>query len=164
MESMLLLTFLIQVAKMSNRHLIKKNKAKKGISPVVATVILVAVAVVIAAALAGFSGSLFSSYSNGPQIKIQSMTVSATGPAVSELVMSNAGSAADTVLKVHIEGVGDAPIDEVIPANSSPITLDNAGAGYAFGGTPTLDEGQQVTAVISLQSGATITQTVTVTA
>jgi flagellin-like protein len=42
----------------------RNNKAKKGISPVIATVILVAVAVVIAAALAGFSSSLFGTYSS----------------------------------------------------------------------------------------------------
>jgi flagellin-like protein len=58
---------------MSNRHLIG-NRKRKGISPVIATVMLVAVAVVIAAALAGFSGSLFGSYSSGPQVKIQSMS------------------------------------------------------------------------------------------
>ncbi|AIF82470.1 archaeal flagellin-like protein [Candidatus Nitrososphaera evergladensis SR1] len=47
---------------MSNKTFDARNnnrRAKKGISPVIATVILVAVAVVIAAALAGFSSSLY---------------------------------------------------------------------------------------------------------
>src|ERR1044072_4459812 len=87
--------------KMSIRYLkkIDQNRRKKaGISPVVATVILVAVAVVIAAALAGFSGSLFGSYSNGPQVRIQSMTVHANGDI--ELTMANSGNAADAVTRV----------------------------------------------------------------
>jgi flagellin-like protein len=47
---------------------------RKAISPVIATVILVAVAVVIAAAMAGFAGSLFGTYSQNAQIKISSAT------------------------------------------------------------------------------------------
>jgi flagellin-like protein len=153
------------IDKMSSGYLkkIDHNRRKKaGISPVVATVILVAVAVVIAAALAGFAGSLFGSYSNGPQVKIQSMTLLDDGTGT--ITMSNAGSSDDAVTKVAVKGTGEvvlaSPADDTntIPKNSNPTTIDfdSVGAG--------LSSGQQVTAIISMQSGATITQTVTVEA
>jgi flagellin-like protein len=150
---------------MSNRYLkkIDQNRRKKaGISPVVATVILVAVAVVIAAALAGFSGSLFGSYSNGPQVKIQSMTIHEDGSI--ELTMSNAGNAADTVTKISVNGHGETgALDAgagVVAANSNPIDVDLTGADDLTD----LSEGMQITAIIQMQSGSSITQTVTVVA
>src|ERR1041385_5818782 len=94
----LILTQYFTHSKMSTRYLPKKSR--KAISPVIATVILVAVAVVIAAAMAGFAGSLFGSYSNGPQIKIQSMGVDTTGKGTAAL--SNSGNAADTASLVSI--------------------------------------------------------------
>src|SRR5262245_48367801 len=111
---------------MSSRYL---NRKKKGISPVVATVILVAVAVVIAAALAGFAGSLFGSYSNGPQVKIVSMSIDTDG--VMQMTLGNAGNAADAVIKVAINGYGDTgaidAADGAIPANSNPVNLGALG-------------------------------------
>ena len=136
----------------------KNNRAKKGISPVIATVILVAVAVVIAAALAGFSGSLFSSYSQGPQVKVVSMTLHATG--VVDLVMANSGSASDAVTGIAVNGFGNAgALNVALAANTNPINLPAVGT---ITGTPA--EGQQVTAVITMASGSTITQTVNVVA
>ena len=85
--------------KMSSRYLNNKNrKAKRGISPVIATVILVAVAVVIAAALAGFSSSLFGSYSQNAQIQIRSVELHADGTGFLDIV--NKGASAETVSKV----------------------------------------------------------------
>ena len=157
MVSILLVILAIPDAKMSitKRYL---NRKKKGISPVVATVILVAVAVVIAAALAGFAGSLFGSYSSGPQVRIQSVSLLDDGTGT--ITMSNAGSADDTVTKVEVKGVGlDDDVDGLVAKNSNPTDI-----AFALTLTGTLDEGQQVTAIISLQSGATMTQTVTVEA
>ena len=144
--------------KMSSRYL---NRKKKGISPVVATVILVAVAVVIAAALAGFSGSLFSSYSNGPQVKIVSMSLDTSGAI--EMVMANSGNSADAVNKISINGIGDTgatPLALAVGANTNPVDIStDLAAGFS-----TLTEGQQVTATITMQSGSSITQTLTVIA
>jgi len=149
---------------MSIGYLKKKThtKARKGISPVIATVILVAVAVVIAAALAGFAGSLFGSYSNGPQVKVVTMTLHEDGSI--DLVMANAGNANDAVTKVSVNGFGDTGLiaDATVPANTNPVTLDQIGT--LSGGPDPLTLGQQVTAVITMQSGSTITQTVNVIA
>ena len=146
---------------MSTRHLRIGNKKRKGISPVIATVMLVAVAVVIAAALAGFSGSLFGSYSSGPQVKIQSMTLLENG--TGEIFMSNNGNADDSVVKVEVQGA-DGGVDDlsdsinnIVPANSFNISVD-------FDLDASLSSGQQVTAVITMASGATYPQTVTVSA
>jgi flagellin-like protein len=79
------------------------NRAKKGISPVVATVILVAVAVVIAAALAGFSSSLFGTYSSSGSIAVKTMTIDADGDGAIELV--NRGGLLDSVASIHVPGV-----------------------------------------------------------
>src|SRR5262245_60380792 len=103
MEIMLLLVQIILFDKMSNRYLIKKNKSKKGISPVIATVILVAVAVVIAAALAGFSSSLFGTYSSaGAAVTVKSITMDVDGDGSVTLV--NSGNIADALVAVSIVG------------------------------------------------------------
>jgi flagellin-like protein len=149
---------------MSNRYLkkIDQNRRKKaGISPVVATVILVAVAVVIAAALAGFSGSLFGSYSNGPQIKVKSLEIlSVDNGATGTLTLSNAGNQADTVQSIslgdHVVTLDDDPA--TMPANTDSKDFDFA---YTSPGDD-LVTGQQVSAIVKMQSGAQITQTITV--
>jgi flagellin-like protein len=155
---------------MSNRHLIG-NRKRKGISPVIATVMLVAVAVVIAAALAGFSGSLFGSYSSGPQVKIQSMEVNTAG--VGTIVMSNNGNSDDAVVKVDVKNVGLAianvandqiyvgtpGTEGVVAANSFQQTVDFALDTTGFNPP---SSGQVVTATITMASGATITFTIPV--
>lgn len=81
------------------------NRAKKGISPVVATVILVAVAVVIAAALAGFSSSLFGTYSSTGAVSIRTMDLTVTtapDTVDGQMTIVNKGGAADSVLSVAI--------------------------------------------------------------
>jgi flagellin-like protein len=151
---------------MSTGYLTKKkianNRRKKGISPVVATVILVAVAVVIAAALAGFAGSLFGSYSNGPQIKVRSLTIdSATGDGV--LTVSNAGNQGDTVKNISLGGTNDVPGGAVtITAGEEVIPANVDGQDVTFNTTVALTQGQQVSVVVTMQSGAQITQTITV--
>jgi flagellin-like protein len=164
------------------------NKAKKGISPVVATVILVAVAVVIAAALAGFASSLFGTYSSSGSIAVKSMTVNVAGDGLIELV--NRGALSDSVASIHVPGqatngtriallpgagfsniyamdlaAGDCstpatPPDPAIAANSEAIIcfLD-------VDTEPNVDgfiAGQQMTVKIKMTSGAELTQSVTV--
>lgn len=169
-EFVLLVSSLQPTPKMSNRYLRIGNKKRKGISPVIATVMLVAVAVVIAAALAGFSGSLFGSYSSGPQVKIQSISLDTLGAGT--IVMSNNGNSDDSVVKVEVKNVGtDSGQDvtkglglggNIVQANSfqQSVTFDLS-ADTAFLAPAS---GQQVTAVITMASGATITQTLTVVA
>jgi flagellin-like protein len=141
----------------------KKNKAKKGISPVIATVILVAVAVVIAAALAGFSSSLFGTYSSaGAAVTVQSITMDENGVGNVELV--NSGNIADELVSVSI--VGFAP--DSFASGTHPILTDGTTTSAAFqigaGLGDDFNQGQVVTIKLTLKSGAQLTQSVIVTA
>ena len=143
--------------KMSSRYLIKKNtKAKKGISPVIATVILVAVAVVIAAALAGFSSSLFGSYSQNSQITIRSIQMFDTGAGTLDMV--NKGASAETVNTVSGTFASGVVSYTLLPADNPTIgaNSDNSAALTAFA-LPTapgdIVAGQTVTITVQTESG-----------
>ena len=73
--------------------------ARRAISPVIATVILVSTAVVISAAMSGFAGSLFSTYSQSPQIKIRDSIFSSSAGTVT-VNFVNSGSIPDNLLSV----------------------------------------------------------------
>lgn len=146
------------------RHLTQKNKkAKKGISPVIATVILVAVAVVIAAALAGFSSSLFGTYSSaGAAVTVRSITMDVDGFGTVELV--NSGNIADELVSVSI--VGFAPVGPTNLADDYTIPTDGSvmEADFDIDGDLIFDQGQVVTIKLALKSGAQLTQSTIVTA
>jgi flagellin-like protein len=166
MEIILLVITLLVSGKMSNRYLIKKNKAKKGISPVIATVILVAVAVVIAAALAGFSSSLFGTYSSaGAAVTVSSLTVDENGAGDVSLV--NSGNVADRLLSMQVVGRETATLDPVtldIPADGATQTADFIGLADTADAlvADTFEEGQTITVRMNLESGIQLTQSVIV--
>jgi len=153
---------------MSIGYLKKKTntKARKGISPVIATVILVAVAVVIAAALAGFASSLFGTYSSqGAAVNVKSLTVAADGSF--ELDMVNNGNTKDTVVSVSVPpgaGFAVAVADgELAPhgttfTSGTPIT---AAAG-SLTLDPSVTTGSTITVKINMASGVQLTQSVIV--
>ena len=141
----------------------KNNKAKKGISPVIATVILVAVAVVIAAALAGFSSSLFGTYSSaGATVTVKSLTIDGSAD-TADVVLVNRGNVADEV--VSIQAV---PNPAVLAENfvGTPDVIAEANCEAVFstgaGDLGTFTEGQVVTVKITMESGAILTQSVVV--
>ena len=143
------------------------KKSRKGISPVIATVILVAVAVVIAAALAGFSSSLFGTYSSaGSAVTVKSITMDVNGLGKVELV--NSGNIADAL--VSVSTVGHLP---VTPDESNGLTgpdalnVDPNGgeleADFDIAGDLLFEEGQVVTIKMVMKSGAQLTQSAIVT-
>lgn len=151
--------------KMSNRYLSKKTKTKKGISPVIATVILVAVAVVIAAALAGFSSSLFGSYSQSAQIAVRSINLNAATEDGSMDIVNRGGSA-EMITKVSVTnfGVADDPTagtGDIQNGLGAPVIDANSDATIDFTGIDegpnTLTAGQTVTVTVSTESGQTYT-------
>jgi flagellin-like protein len=144
------------------------KKSRKGISPVIATVILVAVAVVIAAALAGFSSSLFGTYSSaGAAVTVRSITMDVDGVGRVELV--NSGNVADELVSVSTVGMTpDSSPDFVTPSTS--LSIEPNGALIADfdidDGVTTTDifqEGQVVTIKLVLKSGGQLTQSAIVT-
>jgi flagellin-like protein len=142
---------------MSNIRTFNK-KSRKGISPVIATVILVAVAVVIAAALAGFSSSLFGTYSSqGAAVVVKDLTIDSLGDGV--LSLSNNGNTKDALVSISIPPLGAQTFVEgtadVLPGQSAdnlvinlPAMPDNA------------DSGKTVTVKMNFASGAQLTQSV----
>ena len=77
---------------------LKKNKA--GISPVIAVIILVSIAIVLVVSFAGFASSIVGVYSTTPQISVKSMDVDKTG--YGKIVFYNAGASSDSVLSVQV--------------------------------------------------------------
>ncbi|MFQ5941837.1 MAG: archaellin/type IV pilin N-terminal domain-containing protein [Nitrososphaerales archaeon] len=164
------------------------NRTKKGISPVVATVILVAVAVVIAAALAGFSGSLFTTYSSSGSVSIKTMTIDIAGDGFIE--MANKGALADSVASIHVpgsaggNGTGQRPALVTDDGTWTSIYLDGNGDCSANAEAPQIEAnseatvcfvdvdiepgadgfiaGQQLTVRIKMTSGSQLTQSVVV--
>jgi flagellin-like protein len=152
----------IKTATMSNTTFNRKNRTKKGISPVIATVILVAVAVVIAAALAGFASSLFGTYSSaGAAVTVRSITMDVTGQGTVSLV--NSGNVADELVSISI--VGFTPVaptnladDFTVEPNGDPMEAE-----FDIAPVEDFDEGQVVTVKLMLKSGAQLTQSTIVT-
>lgn len=139
------------------------QKKRRAISPVIATVILVSTAVVISAAMAGFAGSLFSTYSQTSQVKIRDATFSNSAQTVT-INFVNAGSASDILTSVSIPfgstiltatGVDLSPNPAVIqPNTTTPVTATFTGTMPAIG--------QHITMTAVTAGGGTYTLSVIV--
>jgi len=137
------------------------KKSRKGISPVIATVILVAVAVVIAAALAGFSSSLFGTYSSaGSAVTVKSIDVHVDGSA--ELTLLNSGNVGDELVSMQV--LPNPPLNFATGTHEIAPGAELIVAGIAAGDLGAFTEGQQVTVKMIMKSGLQITQSVIVTA
>jgi flagellin-like protein len=138
------------------------NKAKKGISPVIATVILVAVAVVIAAALAGFSSSLFGTYAgSGAAVTAGVSEVHTDGSG--KFTVTNSGTVQDTLVSIQVVGQPAFSVTGgAIAANGGTYTA-NAAAGD-LGTWTASDVGKPVTVKMNLQSGSVLTISTTLLA
>jgi flagellin-like protein len=160
-----LLSFQRYNAQMSVKKTFNANRAKKGISPVIATVILVAVAVVIAAALAGFSSSLFGSYSStGSAMTIQQATVYDDGSGHVEVY--NSGNTSDKVLSVAIDTFPAVdPVFELgedgTVAPNTMLPMDPVGLDDDSGN---LTAGDIVTMRVTFSSGLILSHSVIVSA
>jgi flagellin-like protein len=85
------------------RHIMK---SRKGISPVIATVILVAVAITVSVSVAYWMGGISSLYTRLEKIEVQSAVASkgVTGNYTITLAVKNTGSADATIDSVFING------------------------------------------------------------
>ncbi len=126
---------------------------RKGISPVIATVIIVAVAIAISIAVASWLFGLWGGFATGaPQISITSIRGSASGGTI-EVYLINEGSGSDELIDV-----------EVIVGNQS-YTLGGGITQVSFGGQTINATGQTITIEANTEGWLTITidtQTVTV--
>ncbi|MEM1651238.1 MAG: hypothetical protein QXH94_05575 [Sulfolobales archaeon] len=77
---------------------------RRGIEPIIATVILVAVALIIAVAVVGYLMVLFGGLTGGqPQISITSITAKNTSNGLEiQMYLSNAGAGSDKLVKIEV--------------------------------------------------------------
>ena len=141
----------------------KRRNTRRAISPVIATVILVSTAVVISAAMAGFAGSLFGTYSQSSQIRIRDATFSNSASTVT-INFVNSGPSADNLQSVSVPfgattltatGTNLSPNPAVLLPNS------NSQIVASFSGTMP-DVGQRITMTASTTSGQAYTFSVIV--
>jgi flagellin-like protein len=142
----------------------KISNKRKAISPVIATVILVAVAVVIAAAMAGFAGSLFGTYSQTSQIKIRDATFSNANKQIT-MDLVNSGSSPESLNTVSVP-VGAVTLTAtgaaIAPSTLQPNTTTTVVATLSGGAMPAI--GQQVTFTAVTSGGQSYTFSVVVSA
>lgn len=110
---------------------------RKAISPVIATVILVAVAITIAVAVSYWMSGIASSYTKFEKVEIQSalVTTNATGWVVS-ISLKNSGSAASTINAAYVNDRAE----DATPGATNKFTTDIPVAGLSIpsGGTATV--------------------------
>jgi FlaG/FlaF family flagellin (archaellin) len=88
-------------------------RGKAGISPVVATVILVAVAIVIAIAVAFWASGLVGVFTRFEKLEIVSAVM--TGENEFKVVIRNTGSADSAIIQVVVQGKAVKTLDDPVP-------------------------------------------------
>jgi len=127
-------------------------RERKAISPVIATVILVAVAITVAVGVSYWMGGISSQYTQFEKVEIATgYAQSITGGWNITISVKNSGSAAATITDVF---VNDVPIDaygsKALPA-AGTSTTDVPAAGLP------LTTGQEATIYVVIASGGTST-------
>ena len=137
----------------------RKIQSRKAVSPVIATVILVAVAITVAVAVAYWMSGIAGQYTKFEKVEIQTAysTRVATGWDVA-MEIKNTGSAASTLIRAF---VNDVPIGSTY-YNATGITANQTACSFPYAGI-TIDSGDAVTIMIyisdsykNLSSGTTV--------
>jgi len=86
---------------------VRKIRSRKAVSPVIATVILVAVAITVAVAVSYWMGGISSQYTKFEKVEIQSgvCSVDAAGNWTVALKLKNSGTATATLIAIFINDV-----------------------------------------------------------
>ena len=115
------------------------NPHRLAISPVIASIILIAVTIAIGVAIAGFTFGIFGTYSSTPNIKLESASLHTNGTLA--LTFNNVGPASMSVksitagvLTATLTGTTSIPPNSagIIHANVTPLTSILAGRSYSF--------------------------------
>jgi len=142
---------------------IKQNN--KALSPVVASIILVAVAVAVSLVTAGWLGALAAHYTGTAAVTVDSAQFSGTpGQSTNTIVLSlkNTGTQAITIEMIKINGNSytySAPAGgntSYVPAETKDLTINNVGWQTAFAYDIAIygDEGQTMGAYRATSPGA----------
>ncbi|MEM1873394.1 MAG: archaellin/type IV pilin N-terminal domain-containing protein [Acidilobaceae archaeon] len=90
---------------------------RRGISPVIATVILIAVTIAIALAVGAWVMGIWGGLGGGERLKISYARLYNDGTV--ELLVKNDGTAASKVVRIEVVGVGKCDVNIVIGAGES---------------------------------------------
>jgi len=94
---------------------------RRGIEPIIATVILVAVALIIAVAVVGYLMGLFGGLTGGnPQITITNIALKKDSKEL-EMYISNTGAGSDRLLKVEVIANGTL-VASTVPSSTAVVT------------------------------------------
>jgi len=115
---------------------INKLRERRAISPVIATVILVAVAITVAVAVSYWMGSLAGQYTSFEKVEIQSgyATITSGKGWTIHLTLKNTGSATATLIEVFINDVPVTGYPVGTAATHKPhemTSIDHCGTGVA---------------------------------
>jgi len=132
------------------------RKAKKGISPVIATIILIAITIVIAIAVAAWVFGLFKSYTGGPAVTINAAQSSCqSNGQTCTLVVSNQGGNSVTVVGATVNGVPWS-----ISGGSVTVSAGAASVPVTISAPSSFTAGQTLTITLQLNTGSTVTTTI----
>ncbi len=158
----------------SNHRRMARNRSKEGISPVIATVILIAIAVVLGVAVASYAGGLFSTQSGTGGYYVRAMTLKVDNSGLDgEMIIESQSANNDVITSIDLRGPGS---NDILPADIGNVTSDgcttnepgilaNAINKKCFNNVslnPQLEPGQTVTVRINLRSGTVLTHSTTV--
>ena len=136
------------------------TRQRRAVSPVIATVILIAVAVALGIAVAFWASGLTSSFSKyeklgvNTQYAIANTGTSATPGWILNLGGQNTGSSDATITQIQINGV-PYPLSSVNGGLTCPITSVTSDAAYACGGSGAngVTASNLLTSTLSVPSG-----------
>jgi flagellin-like protein len=144
---------LVKVRKDKNNIYTKLLKDKKGISPVITTVILVAVGIALAVAIGLWMSGLVSTFTRFEKLEVTAAyAISTTNGWTVKIVAKNTGSADATVSTVMING---------IPASSGAWTSDSKISNVYNNSTSTDLTSSLSSGGVPIPVGSTVTFTIT---
>jgi flagellin-like protein len=137
---------------------ISTSKRRKAISPVLATVILIAITLIAAIAVAGFVFGLFGTFTSSAHIQAQVTSCTRAAPAVCTVNLMNTGTSNATPNSCTIQINGVATAGAVLPA-ATPVVAGAAATAYTCtmgAGVTGGQAGAQAVGSFSLSNGATV--------
>ena len=102
----------------------KLLKSKKALSPVIASIILIAVTVAVSIAVAAWMGALTFTFMSTEELKITDMTFTGAGNTTINLAVHNTGTGSVTVSNAKVNGaVATCPSTTVTAGNPGTIVV-----------------------------------------
>ena len=126
-------------------------KSKKALSPVVASIILIAVTVAVSIAVAAWMGALTFTFTKTEELKITHVVFPSNTTTYFDIYMTNTGVATLTITKAYVDNI-EKPIAYCSFDASSPYDLTKGTSGY-FRVTFTWASGVKYTFALLTQTG-----------